>query len=111
VRIALGCTRIANGLAWASSLDQDSHVSSYTLGGAVDSLQRYAANQIFAITHATTPYWSRGYAYNGLDRIGSFVSEPRDQIFSYDVTGNLLVKTDRVGSNAPFGTTYTVARC
>jgi RHS repeat-associated protein len=101
--------RLHNGLAWASTLDQDGRMTSYTLGGVVYSLAWDSANRITAITHATTPYWSRGYAYDGLDRIASFVSEPRDQIFSYDAVGNLLTKTDRVGTNDPVGYTYNIS--
>jgi RHS repeat-associated protein len=61
------------------------------------------------INNPTTAYWSRGYAYDGLDRIASFVSEPRDQTFNYDATGNLLSKMDRVGTNEPFTHTYNIS--
>jgi RHS repeat-associated protein len=101
--------RLANGLTWASTLDQDGRITSYTLGGVVYSIQWDSANRITAITHATTPFWSRGYAYDGLDRIASFVSEPRDQIFTYDATGNLLGKTDRIGTSDPFSYTYNIS--
>lgn len=101
--------RLHNGLTWASTLDQDGRITSYSLGGVAYSIAWDSANRITAITHATTAYWSRGYAYDGLDRIASFVSEPRDQIFSYDAVGNLLTKTDRVGTNDPVGYTFNTA--
>lgn len=100
--------QLANGLTWASTVDEDSRITSYTLGGVVYSIQWDRANRITAITHATSAYLSSGYAYDGLDRIASFVSEPRDQIFNYDATGNLLRKTDRIGTNDPTSYTYTI---
>ena len=85
-------------------------MTSYTLGGVTYSIQWDSANRIVAITHPTTAYWSRGYAYDGLDRVASFVSEPRDQTFNYDATGNLLSKMDRVGTNDPLPTRTTSPR-
>ena len=100
--------QLANGLIWTSTVDEDGRITSYTLGGAVYSIQWDRANRITAITHATTAYWNSGYAYDGLDRIGSFVSEPRDQTFNYDASGNLLSKSDRIGTNDPITYTYTI---
>ena len=100
--------QLANGLTWATTVDQDGRITSYMLGGVVYSIRWDRANRITAITHATSAYWSSGYAYDGLDRIASFVSEPRDQIFTYDANGNLLRKTDRIGANDPMSYTYTI---
>lgn len=100
---------LRNGLVWSSTLDQDGRMTSYTMGGVTYSIQWDSANRIVAITHPTTAYWSRGYAYDGLDRVASFVSEPRDQTFNYDATGNLLSKMDRVGTNEPFTHTYNIS--
>ena len=100
---------LRNGLVWSSTLDQDGRITSYTLGGVTYSIQWDAANRIVAITHPTDTNWSRSYAYDGLDRVASFTSQPRDQTFNYDATGNLLSKMDRVGTNAPFTYTYNVA--
>jgi len=100
---------LRNGLVWSSTLDQDGRMTSYTLGGVAYTIQWDAANRITAITHPTDANWSRGYAYDGLDRVASFTSAPRDQTFSYDSTGNLLSKVDRVGTNAPFTYTYNIA--
>lgn len=100
---------LRNGLVWSSTLDQDGRMTSYTLGGETYSIQWDSANRITAITHGTDPNWSRGYAYDGLDRIASFISQPRDQTFNYDATGNLLSKMDRVGTNDPFTHTYTIS--
>jgi RHS repeat-associated protein len=100
---------LRNGLVWSSTLDQDGRITSYTLGGATYSIQWDSANRIVAITHPTDANWSRGYAYDGLDRIASFISQPRDQTFNYDATGNLLSKMDRVGTTDPFTYTYTIA--
>jgi RHS repeat-associated protein len=100
---------LRNSLVWSSTLDQDGRMTSYTLGGVVYSIQWDSANRITAITHPTASFWSRGFAYDGLDRIASFVSEPHDQIFTYDATGNLLTKMDRIGSNDPFTYTYNIA--
>jgi len=100
--------QLANGLTWASTVDQDGRVTGYTLGGVAYSILWDRANRITAITHATLAYWSSGYAYDGLDRIASFISEPRDQTFNYDATGNLLSKMDRVGTNDPITYTYSI---
>ena len=100
--------QLANGLIWTSTVDEDGRITSYTLGGAVYSIQWDRANRITAITHATTAYWSSGYAYDGLDRIGSFISEPRDQTFNYDASGNLLSESDRIGTNDPITYMYNI---
>jgi RHS repeat-associated protein len=100
---------LRNGIVWSSTIDQDGRTTSHTLGGVAYSIQWDAANRITAITHPTDTNWSRGYAYDGLDRVASFTSTPRDQTFNYDATGNLLSKMDRVGANAPFTHTYNIA--
>ena len=66
--------KLRNGLVWSSAVDQDGRITSYTLGGVTYSIQ-WDRRQPHRRHHASDrqPLES-GYAYDGLDRIASFVS-------------------------------------
>lgn len=97
-----------NGNSWSQAFDIDGRPKSYTLGGVLYSIEWDRGNRIRAIRHATTPFWSAEYGYDGLDRVISFSSEPRSQTFRYDDSGNLLVKTDRAGASDAVTLEYTI---
>jgi RHS repeat-associated protein len=99
---------LGNGQVWTSSLDQDGRIASYSLGGETYSLTWDAANRLTAITHPSNAFWSRGYGYDGLDRIASFNSTPRGQSFAYDASGNLTGRGERLNTNPATQTAYTI---
>jgi RHS repeat-associated protein len=102
-RMTLGNSRV-----WSTALDQDGRIKSYTLAGVTYTVVWDAANRIVAINHATTPSLNQSFGYDNLDRITSFASTPRSQSFAYDLTGNLLAKSDVV-SGVQTDTTYSIA--
>jgi RHS repeat-associated protein len=97
---------LGNGVQWASTLDQDGRTTSYTLNGAVYTVNWDAANRITAINHATDAVWNRSFGYDNLDRITSFASPSRSQAFAYDLTGNLTAKSELISGTQ---TDYTYA--
>lgn len=104
----VGRINYSNGSSWSQTFDIDGRPTSYSLGGVEYSVEWDRGNRIRAIRHATTPFWSAEYGYDGLDRVATFNSEPRTQTFKYDDSGNLLQKTDRIGSADPSTLEFTI---
>jgi RHS repeat-associated protein len=98
---------LGNGQAWATTLDQDGRLTSYTLGGFVHTVVWDAANRIVAINHGSNPSLNQTFGYDNLDRITGFASTGRNQSFNYDLTGNLTARFDDVGGT-PSNYTYTI---
>ncbi|MGH8767414.1 MAG: hypothetical protein ACREVT_04440, partial [Burkholderiales bacterium] len=105
----LKSARLVNGQTWSSTYDLDGRLTSYTLGAATVSLSWDAASRLTAITHSTDANLSQGFAYDNLDRLTVMASPPRDQTFAYDLTGNLLAKSERIGTNPVFTDSFTIA--
>lgn len=101
---ALKSAWLVNNEVWASTVDQDGRLTSCTLGSAIVTLIWDEANQVTELTHGTNPNLNQSFAYDGLDRITALTSPPRDQEFTYDLSGNRLTKFDLSATN-----TYTIA--
>lgn len=100
--------RLANGQTWTSTMDLEGRLQSYTLGGSTWTLSWDAAHRLTQISNGD-PTQAQSFAYDGLDRMTSFTSNPRDQSFTYDTSGNLTSKFDRVGSNPGQTDSFTIA--
>ncbi|HRK57057.1 MAG TPA: hypothetical protein PLQ67_05985, partial [Burkholderiaceae bacterium] len=89
---------LANAARWTSRLDTYGRVVSYTLGGQELNLAWDHLNRLIAQT-STVSAQNQSYTYDPLDRLIGFDSPGRNQRFVYDMNGNLLDKTDRIGQN------------
>lgn len=101
--------KLANGQTWTSTLDVDGRLTSTTLGNATLSLTWDKANRLTQLTHSLDPTQNQTYSYDNLDRLTGYNSTARAQNFTYDLTGNLTRKYDRVGSALGQTDLFTIA--
>lgn len=97
---------LGNGRNWSNTLDQDGRVATYTLAGVTYTVNWDAANRITRITSPASAN-DQTFGYDNLDRLTGFASSPRSQAFAYDLTGNLLAKSDVI-SGTQTDYTYSI---